>query len=194
MHLAAAKAVGADRIEGADEVQPVMSSRPFDCAPTRRSRASGASTTSRHRRAHRAVGRQRKTSPASLAVLSTSALALQLVPAIAPDVEQLTVFERTAIWVLPRLGAPLGITLTQLREAKTRKIEAQPDTPSKRVISVLRARFLRTLLPVQGSVTVRFVGSRARSAVTAHPDRSSECSGIGARDRPCDERGVSGAA
>ncbi|HVU92625.1 MAG TPA: NAD(P)/FAD-dependent oxidoreductase, partial [Jatrophihabitans sp.] len=43
-----------------------------------------------------------------VAVIGTGASALQLVPAIAAEVEHLTVFQRTPIWVLPKLDAPLG--------------------------------------------------------------------------------------
>jgi cation diffusion facilitator CzcD-associated flavoprotein CzcO len=42
-----------------------------------------------------------------VAVLGTGASAVQLVPAIAPQVDQLTVFQRTPIWCLPKLDGPL---------------------------------------------------------------------------------------
>lgn len=41
-----------------------------------------------------------------VAVVGTGASAVQVVPAIAPDVAHLTVFQRTASWVLPRLDRP----------------------------------------------------------------------------------------
>ncbi len=42
-----------------------------------------------------------------VAVIGTGASAVQLIPAIASDVEQLTVFQRTPIWCLPKLDGPL---------------------------------------------------------------------------------------
>ena len=42
-----------------------------------------------------------------VAVIGTGASAIQVIPAIAPEVEQLTVFQRTPIWCLPKLDAPL---------------------------------------------------------------------------------------
>ena len=43
-----------------------------------------------------------------VAVIGTGASAIQIVPAIAPVVERLTVFQRTAPWVAPRLDKPLS--------------------------------------------------------------------------------------
>jgi cation diffusion facilitator CzcD-associated flavoprotein CzcO len=42
-----------------------------------------------------------------VAVIGTGASAVQLIPAVAPEVEHLTVFQRTPIWCLPKLDAPL---------------------------------------------------------------------------------------
>jgi cyclohexanone monooxygenase len=42
-----------------------------------------------------------------VAVIGTGASAVQLIPAIAPNVEHLTVFQRTPIWCLPKLDGPL---------------------------------------------------------------------------------------
>ena len=41
-------------------------------------------------------------------VIGTGASAIQVIPAIAPEVERLTVFQRTPIWCLPKLDAPLS--------------------------------------------------------------------------------------
>ena len=49
-----------------------------------------------------------------VAVIGTGASAVQLVPSIAPDVEHITVFQRTPIWVLPKIDAPLGRPVQQL--------------------------------------------------------------------------------
>ena len=43
-----------------------------------------------------------------VAVIGTGASAIQLIPAIAPEVERLTVFQRTPIWCLPKPDAPLS--------------------------------------------------------------------------------------
>ena len=43
-----------------------------------------------------------------VAVVGTGASAVQVIPAIAPDVERLTVFQRTPIWCLPKADAPIG--------------------------------------------------------------------------------------
>jgi cyclohexanone monooxygenase len=40
-------------------------------------------------------------------IIGTGASAVQVIPAIAPAVEHLTVFQRTPIWCLPRMDAPL---------------------------------------------------------------------------------------
>jgi cyclohexanone monooxygenase len=42
-----------------------------------------------------------------VAIIGTGASAVQVIPAIAPEVEQLTVFQRTPIWCLPKPDAPL---------------------------------------------------------------------------------------
>jgi cyclohexanone monooxygenase len=42
-----------------------------------------------------------------VAVIGTGASAVQLIPAVAPDVAQLTVFQRTPIWCLPKLDGPV---------------------------------------------------------------------------------------
>lgn len=52
-----------------------------------------------------------------VAVIGTGASAVQVVPAIAPDVEKLTVFQRTAIWCLPKYDGPLS---PRLRRALAR--------------------------------------------------------------------------
>jgi cation diffusion facilitator CzcD-associated flavoprotein CzcO len=43
-----------------------------------------------------------------VAVIGTGASAVQLIPAIAPEVAALTVFQRTPIWCLPKLDLPLA--------------------------------------------------------------------------------------
>ncbi len=46
-----------------------------------------------------------------VAVIGTGASAVQLVPSIAPKVAELTVFQRTPIWCLPKLDRPVPATL-----------------------------------------------------------------------------------
>jgi cation diffusion facilitator CzcD-associated flavoprotein CzcO len=46
-----------------------------------------------------------------VAVIGTGASAVQLIPSLAPDVEHLTVFQRTPIWCLPKPDAPLPASL-----------------------------------------------------------------------------------
>jgi cation diffusion facilitator CzcD-associated flavoprotein CzcO len=41
-------------------------------------------------------------------VIGTGASAIQVIPTIAPEVAQLTVFQRTPIWCLPKLDAPMS--------------------------------------------------------------------------------------
>ena len=50
-----------------------------------------------------------------VAVIGTGASAIQVIPAIAPEVERLTVFQRTPIWCLPKLDAPLSRRARALR-------------------------------------------------------------------------------
>lgn len=42
-----------------------------------------------------------------VAIIGTGATGIQIIPTIAPQVEQLTVLQRTAIWVLPKPNAPV---------------------------------------------------------------------------------------
>lgn len=45
-----------------------------------------------------------------VAVIGTGASAIQIVPAIAPEVAQLSVFQRTAAWIMPRHDRPITAT------------------------------------------------------------------------------------
>jgi cation diffusion facilitator CzcD-associated flavoprotein CzcO len=47
-------------------------------------------------------------------IIGTGASAIQIIPAIAPDVAHLTVFQRTPIWCLPKPDAPLATRLQRL--------------------------------------------------------------------------------
>jgi cyclohexanone monooxygenase len=46
-----------------------------------------------------------------VALIGTGASAVQVIPSIAPEVEQLTVFQRTPIWCLPKVDGPLPSAL-----------------------------------------------------------------------------------
>ena len=46
-------------------------------------------------------------------IIGTGASAVQVIPAIAPEVEHLTVFQRTPIWCLPKPDRSLGGTLAE---------------------------------------------------------------------------------
>ena len=49
-----------------------------------------------------------------VAIVGTGASAVQVIPTIAPEVERLSVFQRTPIWCLPKLDRPLGPRLQRL--------------------------------------------------------------------------------
>lgn len=49
-----------------------------------------------------------------VAIVGTGASAVQVIPTIAPEVERLTVFQRTPIWCLPKLDRPLGPRMHEL--------------------------------------------------------------------------------
>ncbi|HMJ03896.1 MAG TPA: NAD(P)/FAD-dependent oxidoreductase, partial [Conexibacter sp.] len=49
-----------------------------------------------------------------VAIVGTGASAVQVIPTIAPEVERLTVFQRTPIWCMPKPDRPLGPRLQRL--------------------------------------------------------------------------------
>ena len=51
-----------------------------------------------------------------VAVIGTGASAVQVIPSIAPEVAQLTVFQRTALWCLPKFDPPLSPRLRRALE------------------------------------------------------------------------------
>lgn len=53
-----------------------------------------------------------------VAVIGTSATSLQVVPAIVDEVEHLTVFQRTPIWVFPKIDAKVGWPGRQILERR----------------------------------------------------------------------------
>ena len=83
-----------------------------------------------------------------VAVIGTGASAIQVIPAIAPELERLTVFQRTPIWCLPKLDAPLNGRLRAL-------------------LRWLPGAKLATRWLSQGFVELTFVGLRIVSCVFA---------------------------
>ena len=72
------------------------------CSTARRSPTSRASTRSRARGSTRRAGTTTSTSRGKrVAVIGTGASAMQFVPAIAPDAEHVTIFQRSRHWVTP---------------------------------------------------------------------------------------------
>ena len=100
--------------------------------------------------AHRALGPLRASCEGRrVAVIGTGASAIQLIPAVAPEVGRLTVFQRTPIWCLPKLDAPLSerarAVLRWVPGRDARRALAQPDV---RRADVRARRPLRGHLPV----------------------------------------------
>ena len=59
-----------------------------------------------------------------VAVIGTGASGVQVIPALAPDVAQLTVFQRTAIWCLPKFDPPMSPRLGRALETYSRALGA----------------------------------------------------------------------
>ena len=71
-------------------------------------------------------------------VIGTGASAVQVVPAIAPEVERLTVFQRTPIWCLPKPDA---------RARRRRPLGRCRDSPARRLASRVASAGLRRARP-----------------------------------------------
>jgi cation diffusion facilitator CzcD-associated flavoprotein CzcO len=87
------------------------------------------------------------------AVIGTGATAVQLLPEIAPHLEQLDVYQRTPIWVTPKLDGPIPGALRQL-------FERLPIT--QRSARRLSDRLLETIM-VKGVVEARDLPILTRS-------------------------------
>ncbi len=87
-------------------------------------------------------------------IIGTGASAVQLIPSVAPDVEHLTVFQRTPIWCLPKLDGPIPTrvrnVLGQLPGAASAARVVEPDVR-------------RAVLPVRGALPQPGCRSRRRS-------------------------------
>lgn len=92
-------------------------------------------------------------------VIGTGASAIQVIPAIAPEVERLTVFQRTPIWCLPKPDAPLsGRVRAALRWVPGAKLATRWASQAfVEATFVLAAHFAGT-----------FPGLRARGEGAAH--------------------------
>ena len=80
-----------------------------------------------------------------VAVLGTGASAVQFVPRIQPQAERLTVFQRTAQWVLPKPDR--GITPAE--QALYRRLPADAAGAARSDVLQLRARRLRAAAPAR---------------------------------------------
>ncbi|HYH58041.1 MAG TPA: NAD(P)/FAD-dependent oxidoreductase [Thermoleophilaceae bacterium] len=74
-----------------------------------------------------------------VALIGTGASAVQVIPSIAPDVERLTVFQRTPIWCLPKLDGPMP-------RAVRRVLELVPG--AEHVARLLSQTFIEMTFPV----------------------------------------------
>lgn len=92
-------------------------------------------------------------------VIGTGASAIQVIPAIAPEVQQLTVFQRTPIWCLPKLDAPLSAR----RRALLRRL------PGAMLLTRwLSQAFVELTFVVAGHFAGVFPSLRARGEGAAH--------------------------
>nr|WP_064442131.1 NAD(P)/FAD-dependent oxidoreductase [Hoyosella altamirensis] len=88
-----------------------------------------------------------------VAIIGTGASAVQVIPAIAPEVERLTVFQRTPIWVLPRVDLPLS-RAAHLALDKLPLVRRAARLASQAVVEttfVVAAQYNRTLPMLAGS-------------------------------------------
>ena len=98
-----------DIADGAGDHRPLRRRRDRHLQPARSRRRSPGSTASPARSCTRPAGTMTRTCAASgSAIIGTGASAVQIIPSIAPEVEHLTVFQRTPIWCLPKPDRPLS--------------------------------------------------------------------------------------
>ncbi len=94
-----------------------------------------------------------------VAVIGTGASAVQLIPSIAEKVARLTVFQRTPIWCLPKLDAPLAAPLrAALRHIPGLSAAARAASQTYVELTFPFAAHFASVLPVAG------VGERAGKA------------------------------
>ncbi len=74
-----------------------------------------------------------------VAIVGTGASAIQVVPAIAGEVEGLVVFQRTPAWILPRRDRAISARERALFRGR-RRPSARPDAPSGRCASCAASR------------------------------------------------------
>ncbi len=98
-----------------------------------------------------------------VALVGTGASAVQVVPAIAPQVAQLTVFQRTPIWCLPKLDGPLPKAF----RAVLRRIP-----PLQRALRLVTQAYVELTFPVAAHyATVVPVVAATRRLVLGHLER-----------------------
>ena len=90
-----------------------------------------------------------------VAIVGTGASAVQVIPTIAPEVERLTVLQRTPIWCLPKLDRPLG-------PREQRLLRRVPG--AQRVTRLLSQAFVEATFPLpahfHGVVPIAKAGER----------------------------------
>jgi cation diffusion facilitator CzcD-associated flavoprotein CzcO len=104
-----------------------------------------------------------------VAVIGTGASALQLIPEIAPDVAQLDVYQRTPIWVAPRVdGAPGPVAQALLRNPVVRSgLRAAGTTGVDVVGNVMFHHALRPLATTVESHLRRWMRSQVEDPAVA---------------------------
>ena len=134
-----------------------------------------------------------------VAVIGTGASAVQLVPSIARHVEHLTVFQRTPIWVLPKLDAPLASPVRQVLESVPlaqrgaagqpclRRDHLRPGRALSRFLPASRALGRARSAPLAGQAGSRPEGARgADTEVRARLQTALDLEHLSARVQPCE--------
>ena len=115
-------------------------SSPSRSRPTSRASTASPGPIDAHRRAGTTTQDLRGK---RVAIIGTGASAVQVIPSIAPEVEQLTVFQRTPIWCLPKPDGQLGPRLQRRARAGPRRAARRPR-PAARPSSSSTSRCRRT--------------------------------------------------
>jgi cation diffusion facilitator CzcD-associated flavoprotein CzcO len=87
-----------------------------------------------------------------VAVIGTGASAIQVIPALAPELEQLVVFQRTPIWCLPKPDAPMiGPVRALLKLLPIARLPVRAASQAFVELSFVIAAQYHGLLPVAGA-------------------------------------------
>ncbi len=105
-----------------------------------------------------------------VAIIGTGASALQVIPAIAPDVAHLTVFQRTPIWVLPKPDAAIpGVVQQVMKKLPLLQLPARMASQAfVETTFVLAAHYYRQLKIVKGfePIAMRHLAQQVKDPVT----------------------------